>query len=127
MAGCATTASTDDLRDGITDRVRRTAGWLMDAFVDTFGDGYVDLASELGVPADRVDTIIDWAAAGRHGTKTDGNMAGARSEVLAELARLVDEGRLDLPIARVYLLGDVRDAFREVERRHTLGKIVLVP
>ena len=94
--------------------------------MDTFGGGYVDLAIEEGVSPDRIDTIIDWAAAGRHGTKTDGNMVGARPEVLAELARLVDEGRLDVPIAGVYALDDVRDAVRQVERRHTLGKIVLV-
>ena len=54
-------------------------------------------------------------------------MVGARPEVLAELARLVDEGRLEVPIAGSYPLADVRDAVRQVERRHTLGKIVLVP
>jgi NADPH:quinone reductase-like Zn-dependent oxidoreductase len=113
--------------DGVADRIRRAARGGVDAFVDTFGDGYVELAIDLGVPPDRIDTIIDWAAAGRHGTKTDGNMVGARPEVLAELARLVDEGRLDAPIAGTYPLADVRDAVRQVERRHTLGKVVLLP
>jgi NADPH:quinone reductase-like Zn-dependent oxidoreductase len=32
-----------------------------------------------------------------------------------------------VPIARVYPLDEVRDAYRELERRHTRGKIVLVP
>lgn len=113
--------------DGVAGRVRGAAGGRVDAWVDTFGDGYVDLAIGLGVAPDRIDTIIDWAAAGRHGTKTDGNMVGARPEVLAELARLVDEGRLEVPIAGSYPLADVREAVRQVERRHTLGKIVLVP
>jgi NADPH:quinone reductase-like Zn-dependent oxidoreductase len=113
---------------GADERIRAAAGGgAIDVMIDTYGGGYVDLAIDLGVPPDRIDTIIDWAAAERHGTKTDGNMAGARAEVLAELARLVDEGRLDVPIARVYPLDEVRDAYREVERRHTLGKFVLVP
>jgi NADPH:quinone reductase-like Zn-dependent oxidoreductase len=34
---------------------------------------------------------------------------------------------LEIPIARVYPLAEVRAAYRELERRHTLGKIVLVP
>jgi hypothetical protein len=32
-----------------------------------------------------------------------------------------------LPIARTYPLAQVQDAYRELEKRHTLGKIVLVP
>jgi len=113
--------------DGVGDRILAAAEGPVAAVVDTFGDGYVDLAIGLGVPPDRIDTIIDWGAAARHGTRTDGNAAGARPDVLAELARLVDEGRLDVPIARIYPLTDVRDAYRELEARHTLGKIVLVP
>ncbi|MGW1076677.1 zinc-binding dehydrogenase [Streptomyces sp. NPDC002537] len=45
----------------------------------------------------------------------------------AVLAALIDQGRLEVPIARVYPLDDVRDAFRELERQHTRGKIVLKP
>jgi NADPH:quinone reductase-like Zn-dependent oxidoreductase len=85
------------------------------------------MAVALGVPPDRIDTIADLAAAQRYGTKTDGNMAGARAEVMAELAGLIESGRLDIPIAATYPLVQVRDAYRELEQRHTLGKIVLVP
>lgn len=114
--------------DGLAERIRDAAGsGGLDAFIDTFGSGYVDLAIELGVAPQRVDTIIDWDAAERHGVKTDGNMAGASADTLAELARLIAGGRLDVPIARVYPLTDVRAAYRELERRHTLGKIVLAP
>jgi NADPH:quinone reductase-like Zn-dependent oxidoreductase len=112
--------------DGLAERIRDATGPSgLDAFIDTFGSGYVDLAIELGVAPQRVDTIIDWDAAERHGVKTDGNMAGASADTLAELARLIAEGRLEVPIARVYPLTEVRAAYRELERRHTLGKIVL--
>jgi NADPH:quinone reductase-like Zn-dependent oxidoreductase len=113
--------------DGVEQRIRDAVDGRLDAFIDTFGGGYVDLAISLGVVPERIDTIADWAAAQRYGVKTDGNMVGARAEVLAELARLIDAGHLDVPIAGTYPLAEVREAYRELERRHTLGKIVLIP
>jgi NADPH:quinone reductase-like Zn-dependent oxidoreductase len=114
--------------DGVAERIREAAGGQVDAFIDLFGSGYVELAIELGVAPERIDTIADVAAPQRHpGVKTDGNMAGASPETLAELAALIAEGRLELPIARVYPLAEVREAYIELERRHTLGKIVLRP
>jgi NADPH:quinone reductase-like Zn-dependent oxidoreductase len=113
--------------DGLAQRIRDAAGGRVDAFIDTFGSGYVDLAIELGVAPQRIDTIIDRDAAERHGVKTDGTAAAASADTLAELARLIAEGRLEVPIARVYPLTEVRAAYRELERRHTLGKIVLAP
>ena len=104
------------------------AGGRVDAFIDLYGSGYVELALELGVAPERIDTIADFDAPQRHpGVKTDGNMAGASAANLAELAALIAEGRLEVPIARVYPLAEVREAFTELERRHTLGKIVLRP
>jgi NADPH:quinone reductase-like Zn-dependent oxidoreductase len=114
--------------EGVDDRIAAaTGGAPVDAFVDTYGGGYVDVAVTLGVSPDRIDTIADWDAAARVGTKMDGNMAGARAEVLDELAALVATGDLEVPIAARYPLAEVRDAFRELEQRHTLGKIVLIP
>jgi NADPH:quinone reductase-like Zn-dependent oxidoreductase len=115
-----------DYGDGVEERIRDVADGRMDALVDTFGGGYVDLAISLGIAPERIDTIVDWTAAQRHGARTDGNLAGASAEVLAALAGLVDSGRLDVPIARTYPLAEVREAYRELEQRHTLGKIVLI-
>jgi NADPH:quinone reductase-like Zn-dependent oxidoreductase len=113
--------------DGVGDRIRAVAGGKVDAFIDTFGGGYVELAVQLGVAANRIDTIIDFAAAAKYGVKTEGNHEGATAEVLAQLAGLLAAGRLEIPIARVYSLADVREAYRELEKRHTHGKIVLEP
>jgi len=113
--------------DGVAERIHAATGSRVDAFIDTFGGGYVELALELGVAADRIDTIIDFAAAAKHGVKTDGNSAAANAKVLAELAGLIDAGRLEIPIAKVYRLADVREAYQDLARRHTRGKIVLVP
>jgi NADPH:quinone reductase-like Zn-dependent oxidoreductase len=113
--------------EGVADRIREASDGRVDAFIDTFGSGYVALAIELGVAPDRIDTIIDWAAAQKYGAKTEGTAAAASAGVLAELAELIDRGELEVPIAKAYALEDVRDAFRALEQRHTRGKIVLAP
>jgi NADPH:quinone reductase-like Zn-dependent oxidoreductase len=113
--------------EGVAERIRAAARASVDAFIDAFGGGYVELALELGVSPQRIDTIADFEAAQRHGVKTDGNTAAANREVLAELAHLIDAGELEVPIAAVFPLDQVRDAYRELEQRHTRGKIVLVP
>ena len=111
--------------DGVAERIREQAPDGVDAFVDTFG-GYLDLAlGELGVAPDRVNTIIPPEA--RDGIHVEGNAQGSSAEVLAELAGLVAAGELEVPIAATYPLDRVRDAYAELERRHTRGKIVLVP
>jgi NADPH:quinone reductase-like Zn-dependent oxidoreductase len=113
--------------DGVEDRIRAASGGKIDAFIDTFGGGYVELAIKLGVAPNRIDTIIDFAAAAKYGVKTKGNHEGATADVLAQLAGLVAVGRLEIPIAKVYPLAEVRDAYRDLEQRHTRGKIVLEP
>lgn len=46
--------------------------------------------------------------------------------VLAVLAVFAADGRIQVPIAATYPLDKVRDAFAELEQRHTLGKMVLI-
>ncbi|MFF2472048.1 NADP-dependent oxidoreductase [Streptomyces sp. NPDC058066] len=113
--------------EGAAERIRQAAGGNVDAFIDTFGDGYVDLAVELGVRPGRINTIRDWPAAARVGARTYGEGSAACTVVLGELARLAARGELEVPIAGTYPLERVRDAFRELERGHTHGKIVLRP
>jgi NADPH:quinone reductase-like Zn-dependent oxidoreductase len=99
----------------------------IDAFVDANGSGYVKLAIDLGVPADRIDTSIDFAAAQQYGVKTEGAQAALNAAVLAELAGLVAAGDLDVPIAATFPLAEVRAAYQQLEQGHTRGKIVLLP
>ena len=112
----------------LADRLRAAAPDGISAFIDCFGGGYVDLAVRLGVPKERIDTIIDWAAAQQAGTKMEGVAAAEEpAAVLAELADLAAAGELMVPIAASYPLEQVRDAYAELEQRHTRGKIVLLP
>lgn len=113
--------------DGVEDRIRAAAPGGIDAFIDTYGGGYVELALALGVPPQRINTIIDFAAAERYGTQNKGNNDAATADVLEELASLAAKGIIDVPIAAVYPLDEVQAAFHHVEQRHTRGKIVLRP
>ncbi|HEX4482408.1 MAG TPA: NADP-dependent oxidoreductase [Solirubrobacteraceae bacterium] len=114
--------------EGVAARIREAGSGRVDALIDTFGGGYVELAIALGVEPERIDTIIDYDAAQAHaGVKTEGSAAGASAAVLAELAALLDARELELPIAATYPLDRVQEAYRELERRHTRGKIVLLP
>lgn len=113
--------------EGLVGRVREAAPTGVDAFIDTFGPEYLDVAVQLGVAPERIDTIIAWDAAERIGAKTDGSAAASSASVLAEVASLVAAGRIEVPVAATYRLDQVRDAYQQVERRHTRGKIVLLP
>ena len=113
--------------DGVEARIRAASGGKVDAFIDTFGGGYVELALKLGVARNRIDTIIDFAAAAKYGVKMEGSYEAATAEVLAQLAGLLAAGRLEIPIARIYPLAEVRDAYRDLEQPHTRGKIILRP
>jgi NADPH:quinone reductase-like Zn-dependent oxidoreductase len=114
--------------DGVADRIRAAANRAqLDAFIDLVGDGYVELALELGVESQRIDTIADFAAVEQYGVKAEGAAAGAGTSTLRELAQLIDAGELELPIAATYPLSDVRQAYTELEAGHVHGKIVLMP
>ena len=82
---------------------------------------------DLKVPRDRVDTVTDFDAVKRFGVKSEGGADAATAAVVAELADLVARGELEVPIAGVFALDDVRAAYRQLELRHTRGKLVLRP
>ena len=115
--------------DGLAARLTAAAPTgRIDAFLDFFGGGYVELAvKELGVPPQRVDTIIDFAAVEKFGVNAAGNADASDAAVLAELANLVAAGELEVPVAAQFPLDDVQQAYRILEQRHTRGKIVLRP
>jgi NADPH:quinone reductase-like Zn-dependent oxidoreductase len=113
--------------DGVADRIRAVAP-KADAFIDTYGGDYVELALEqLGVPPERVDTITRFDAVEKYGIKAEGNAVGASAATLEALAGLVAAGDLDVPVAATYPLAQVREAYTELEKGHTRGKIVLLP
>ena len=114
--------------DGVAQRIAVAAdGYPLSAFIDLVGGGYVELALELGIAKDRIDTIVDFPAIEKYGVKGEGGAAAASASTLAELAAAIAAGDLVVPIQRTYRLDEVREAFTELEQGHAAGKIVLIP
>lgn len=99
----------------------------IDAFIDLFGPDYIDLALQLDLPPEKIETIISFERAAEVGAKAEGSSTASTPEILGEMAELVAAGKIEVPIAAEYPLDEVREAFEQLEDRHTLGKIVLVP
>lgn len=111
--------------DGLAHRLREAALNGIDAYLDNHGDGNVQTALVLGVPADRINTTTDFAAVRDFDVKSAGNAEGTSNEVLEELAELLSSNSVMIPLSAIYPLEKVRDAYRELEQGHTRGKIVL--
>jgi NADPH:quinone reductase-like Zn-dependent oxidoreductase len=136
VVGIASEANHDWLRrhgvvpiaygEGVIERIQAVVDHV-DAFIDTFGGDYVEVALALGVQPNRIDTIANFAAEAKYGVKSDGNAVGGNAAVLVHLSRVVADGALEVPISRTYPLDEVREAYRELARGHLLGKIVLIP
>jgi NADPH:quinone reductase len=114
--------------DGVRERIAAAAEQTpLAAFIDLVGNGYVELALELGIATDRIDTVVDFPAIERYGVKGEGGASASSAATLAELAEAISAGDLVVPIQRTYPLDDVRAAFTELEAGHMAGKIVLIP
>jgi NADPH:quinone reductase len=137
VLGIASRANDDWLRshgavpvpygDGLAERLRVAARDGIDAFIDLFGPEYIELAVDLGIARDRIETIASFEKAQELGVKAEGSATASTPEVLTEMADLVASGAIEIPIAATYPLDRVADAFAELEHRHTRGKIVLIP
>jgi NADPH:quinone reductase-like Zn-dependent oxidoreductase len=121
----------DGVALGVAERIRAVAQGPIDAFIDTYGAHYVEVALALDVRPDRIDTIANFDAPAHYGVKAEGGSAidneRDRVRVLADLAEALSQGTVVVPIAHVYALDEVQAAYRELAQGHTLGKIVLVP
>jgi NADPH:quinone reductase-like Zn-dependent oxidoreductase len=107
-------------------RVRDAASGDVQAWLDAFGGGYVKMAVELGVKPSRINTIIDFQGAREFGARTQGLSGAPAREALAQVVELIDQGKLRVFIAATYPMEKVREAYGELEKRRTRGKIVLV-
>lgn len=107
--------------EGLADRVRALAPGGADVVADFVGD---NLDTTLAVLAEggRHASIADSAVEQHGGTWMWVNPVGADLE---RLARLVDERRLKVEVARTFPLDQAAEAFRLNMEGHTRGKIIV--
>ena len=109
---------------GLVQRVQDVAPQGITAVLDNSGEETVLAALELGVAADRINTIVWYDGAAKYGITTVGG-GGKTAGALAGLAELVAAGDIRIPLAATFPLAEVRAAYELLEGRHLLGKVVL--
>lgn len=137
VIGTASEANHDYLRslgavpvrygDGLADQVRTAAPQGVDATFDASGRGSLATLVELTGGPDRVITIAAPDAADHGVHFTSGRAEESVPGALAEGVALAAEGKLELPVARVYPLAEAGAAQDESEAGHVRGKLILVP
>ncbi len=105
----------------LAERVRELTERPVSAFIDFLG-GEAREAKALGVPAARILTVLDWDAVDEHGAV---RLSPGDIVALGRVAALVAARRIRLPIADVFPLDRVADAYRALDKREAPGKIVL--
>jgi NADPH:quinone reductase-like Zn-dependent oxidoreductase len=91
--------------------------------LDAAGGVAIAQSVELGIPRDRIGTIVDDRAAAEHGIRVV--RAGRDPVRLAEVAARAGRGEISMPV-RAYPLADVVEAHAAVESGHGRGKVVLI-
>jgi NADPH:quinone reductase len=119
--------------DGLQERVRAAAPGGVDAALDLIGsDEAVD--ASLAVVADRarIATIAAFTRGLQEGIKVLGGAPGAdpgteiRDAARLELARLAQDGTLQVFVSQTFPLADAAAAHRAIMTGHTAGKIALI-
>jgi NADPH:quinone reductase-like Zn-dependent oxidoreductase len=109
---------------GVVDRnVRAIAPNGTDAILDLVGGDALHTVSTLITPRCRVLTVADPETAAEFGARSLSRKSSAKT--LDELARRVEQGRLDPQVRAVFPFDQAAAALREVESGHPWGKVVL--
>jgi len=110
--------------EGLVERILEISPQGITAALDNNGRETVDAALALGAPADRINTIADYAAVKEYGASGIG-AAGASADDLAALSALVAAGTVQVPIEAVFPIEQVVEAYTQLMQGHSRGKIVL--
>jgi NADPH:quinone reductase-like Zn-dependent oxidoreductase len=109
--------------EGVVDRIKALSPGGVTAVVDSVG-GQLETTLAVLAPGGRHASIADPSVLQHGGTWIWVRPDGAK---LAELAALVDAGRLTVEVAETYPLDKVGAAFAASRGGHVRGKLVIVP
>jgi NADPH:quinone reductase-like Zn-dependent oxidoreductase len=112
--------------EGLAQRLRSLTPQGIAFVQDNWGREFIDIALEIGVPANKICTIVDHAATAELGLSNPGRYERSAAK-LEVIAAKIAAGDITLPIERTFPLSGYREAFELLEARHVRGKIVLIP
>ncbi|HEX4208031.1 MAG TPA: zinc-binding dehydrogenase, partial [Ktedonobacteraceae bacterium] len=106
---------TQDIKQGLTDY-----DWLVQS-LEKHAERLQNSEYESPGVAELISRSFIAITEGCNNYSSQKNINQTIAAVLADLAQCIDQGELEIPIARVYPLAAVREAYRELEQRHTHG------
>jgi NADPH:quinone reductase-like Zn-dependent oxidoreductase len=111
--------------EGMWDRVRELAPNGVQAAYSTQGEDEIEGMLDLGIPASRIVSIgAGPTVAEKFGVSIDGE-AKARREDMVWLGQAIAYGHVHVPVARVFDVDEVQDAYRHLLTAHPAGKVLL--
>jgi enoyl reductase len=133
VIGTASPANHDYLRqlgaipvaygDDLVAAVRAAGAKPPTVALDAIGGAAIAQSVELGIPRDRIGTIVDDKTAAEYGARV---VRAPRDPArLAEVVALAARGVITMPV-RAYPLAAIREAHTVVESGHGRGKVVLI-
>jgi len=111
--------------EGIAERIRHVAGEPITAMIDNFGQDGRELADELGVPEGRYRSSADRRDTELRLLRSDQESVAHGTKQLAELARLAQARAFTLLISGLYPLDDITEAYADLQKLHSRGKVLL--
>lgn len=111
--------------DSLEEALRDLAPNGIDAAYSTQGAEELDLLLRLGVPPARINSIgAGPSAVESHGVHNDGQVA-AKDDDLDWLAKAIAYGHIVSPVARVFSVDAVHEAYEHLQQAHPVGKVLL--
>lgn len=110
---------------GVADRIRKAAGRPVTALIDNFGQDGRALAEELELPPSRYRSSADRRDTELRLLQDDPESIAFGTELLDRVAQLADRGAFRLLVSGLYPLADVADAYSDLRKLHSRGKVVL--
>jgi NADPH2:quinone reductase len=111
--------------EGIAERIRAAAGGPVTALIDNFGQDGRHLADELGVPESRYRSSADRRHTELRLLRDDPESIAYGTQLLSRLAELAQARAFTLLISGLYPLEEIRDAYLDLQKLHSRGKVLI--
>lgn len=111
--------------EGIADRIRAKAPDGVTAFIDNFGQDGRELAHELGVPDARFRSSADRRERELALLSDEPDAVAHGTEQLKKVVDLAERRAFTVLVSGFYPLEDVAEAYDDLQKLHSRGKVVL--